>query len=82
MKVKDAIKYLSYLPPEDHIVIAWWDMDDFFDDDYDWFEPRVSKEEWNGVTEVGDDIDWSDTHDTIRFSMEEAIRDDRKEDAA
>lgn len=82
MKVQHAIKYLSQRDPEEHIVIAWWDMDDFFDDDYDWFEPRVSKKEWNGVTEVGDDIDWSDTHDTIRFFMEEAIRDDRKEDAA
>ena len=82
MRVKDAIKYLSQLPPEDHIVIAWWEMDSFFDDDYDWFEPRVSKEEWNGVAEVGDDIDWSETHGAIRYAIEEAIRDDRKEDAA
>ena len=82
MRVKDAIKYLSQLPPEDHIVIAWWEMYSFFDDDYDWFEPRVSKEEWNDITEVGDDIDWSETHETIRDAIEEAIRDDRKEDAA
>lgn len=82
MKVKDAIKYLSQLPPEDHIVIAWWEMDSFFDDDYDWFEPRVSKKEWENVADVGDDIDWSETHGDIRYAIEEAIRDDRKEDAA
>ena len=79
MQVKEAVKYLSKMDQEAHIVIAWWEMDGFFDDDYDWFEPRVSKEEWENVAEIGDDIDWSGTHETIRFAIEEAIRDDRKE---
>ena len=79
MQVKEAVKYLSKMDQEEHIVIAWWEMDGFFDDDYDWCEPRVSKEEWENVAEIGDDIDWSGTHETIRSAIEEAIRDDRKE---
>lgn len=80
MKVKDAIKYLGQLDPEEHIVIAWWEMDMFFPDDYDHFAPQVSKEEWESVAEVGDDIDWSETHGDIRYAIEEAIRDDRKKE--
>ena len=78
MRVKDAIEYLSRLPSDDHIVIAWWEMEMFFPIDYDHFAPQVSKEEWESVAEVGDDIDWSETHGDIRFAIEEAILEDRK----
>lgn len=80
MKVKDAIKYLSYRDPEEHIIIAWWDMDDFFDDDYDWFEPRVSKKEWESVIHIGDDMDWSMTHENLQEVMEMEIKANRKKE--
>ena len=81
MLVKDAIKYLNYLPPEDHIVIAWWDMDDFFGEDNDWFEPLVSKAEWEDVVHIGDDMDWSMTHESLLSVMELEIRANRKRES-
>jgi len=38
MQVKDAIKYLSELPEDEEIVIAWWE--------HDMFDYMCTKEEW------------------------------------
>ena len=80
MRVKDAIKYLSQLPPEDHIVIAWWEMDMFYDPDAEQtrFEPPVTKAEWEDVVHIGDDMDWSMTHESLLSVMDMEIEDNRE----
>lgn len=83
MQVKEAIKYLSELDPEEHIVIAWWTKGCFFhwsDPAYDLVDPPVSDKEWEYATEEGDEIDWSYTHESIYFAMRHWIEEERKED--
>tara|TARA_Y100001938_G_scaffold150035_1_gene239314 strand:+ start:1644 stop:1895 length:252 start_codon:yes stop_codon:yes gene_type:complete len=82
MKVKDAIEYLRELPEEDHIVIAWWEMDMFYDSHpaRTRFEPTVTKKEWEDVVHIGDDMDWSMTHESLREVMDMEILINRKAD--
>jgi len=81
MKVKDAIKYLNQLDPEDHIVIAWWDMGMFYDPDPEQtrFDPPVTKTEWEDVVHIGDDMDWSMTHESLSSVMDMEIENNRKQ---
>ena len=83
MKVKDAIKYLSELNPEEQIVIAWWDMFMFYDPDPEQtrFEPHVTRDEWNDVVHIGDDMDWSLTHESLLSVMDMEIEDNRKRES-
>ena len=80
MKVKDAIKYLGELNPEEHIVIAWWDMFMFYDPhpEQTRFEPPVTRDEWNDVVHIGDDMDWCWTHEALSSVMDRELRDLRK----
>ena len=82
MKVKDAIKYLGQLDPEDHIVIAWWEMDMFYEShpDKTRFEPPVTKKEWEDVVFIGDQMDWSLTHESLLDVMDMEIESNRKTD--
>ena len=58
MKVDEAIQYLQKLKEDDHILIAWWENDQF---------PEYSKDDWNGAVETLDaTIDWSDTHNLLQ----------------
>tara|TARA_R110002020_G_scaffold269023_2_gene484340 strand:- start:7301 stop:7684 length:384 start_codon:yes stop_codon:yes gene_type:complete len=58
MKVDEAIQYLQKLNEDDHILIAWWENDQF---------PEYSKDDWNGAVETLDaTIDWSDTHNLLQ----------------
>jgi len=68
MKIKEAIRYLSELPEDEEIVIAWWRQDSF-----DHFEPPLSEEEWNEyVSRIEKWIDWSRDHEQIAWMLEEA----------
>lgn len=68
MNVKDAIKYLSGLPEDEEIVIAWWD--------YECFQHMCTKEEWEqAVYRVGKWMDWSRAHESIEQMIEESKRD-------
>jgi len=88
MQVKKAIEYLQHINPEDEIVIAWWVKEDFFDrpawiaHQYDKPTGRmeVSKEEWESVVHIGDDMDWSMTHESLQEVMEMEIESNRKGD--
>tara|TARA_Y100000401_G_scaffold91961_1_gene77787 strand:+ start:13857 stop:14126 length:270 start_codon:yes stop_codon:yes gene_type:complete len=83
MRVKDAINYLNQLPPEDQIVIAWWEMDMFYDPDPEQtrFDPPVTKTEWEDVVHIGDDMDWSMTHESLLSVMDMEIEDNRKRES-
>ena len=59
MKVKTAIKYLSELPEDEEVVIAWWTWDPSFSDictEEEWNEAMYSIEKW---------MDWSGDHESI-----------------
>ena len=72
MKVKDAIKYLSELPEDEEIVIAWWTQDAF-----DSLEPPLTEEEWNEyISYIEKWIDWSSDHEAIGCMLEESRRND------
>jgi len=68
MKVKDAIKYLSELPEDEEIVIAWWRQDAFYDicTKEGWEQAMSSIEKW---------MDWSGDHEMIQYLIEESKRD-------
>ena len=75
MQVKDAIKYLNELNPEDEIVIAWWEMEGMFSD-----PEQITRDEWNAVVHIGDDMDWSMTHESLQEVMEMEIERLRKKE--
>ena len=85
MQVKKAIEYLSQLNPEDQIVIAWWVKEDFFDRPA-WVAPyeeptgrmQATKEEWEDIVHIGDDMDWSPEVQILQENLEEALEDLRK----
>jgi len=59
MKVKDAIKLLSELNPDNDIVIVWWDEDSFNPDD-------VTDENWAKlVSMIDNEMDWSHDQDIM-----------------
>lgn len=56
MKVKDAIKSLKELDPNEEIIFAYWENDSF----------DLKKKDWNDVVEyIDSDFDWSATHDDL-----------------
>ena len=87
MKVKDAIKDLKRIDPEDEIVIAWWAKEDFFvrpawhahQHDNPTGMMEATKKEWEDVVHIGDDMDWSMTHETLKEVMEMELQDLRKQ---
>jgi hypothetical protein len=68
MKVKDAIKYLSALPEDEEIIIAWWEWDSFSDicTEEEWSKAMDGIERW---------MDWSGDHETIQYLIEESKHD-------
>lgn len=58
MKIKDAIKQLKALNPEDDIVFAYWERDMFED---------MKQEDWEDFCCRADDMDWSQCHDSINM---------------
>ena len=69
MKVKDAIKYLSELPEDEEIVIAWWTWGHAFSE-------ICTEEEWNEAMDKIDKwMDWSGDHEFIQYLIEESKRD-------
>ena len=71
MKVKDAIKYLSELPEDEEIVIAWWEWDPSFCDictEEEWNEAMYSIERW---------MDWSGDHEFSQYLIEDSKRENK-----
>ena len=71
MKVKTAIKYLSELPEDEEVVIAWWTWDPSFSDictEEEWNEAMYSSEKW---------MDWSSDHESIQFLIEVSKRENK-----
>ena len=71
MKVQTAINMLRLLYPEECVIMAWWRKDMFSDD--------ITKEEWEECHDAGEDICWSDTHDTIAWAIDQAIEETKEE---
>ncbi len=80
MEVKTAIEYLQRMNPEDEIIIAWWVKEDFFD-----HEPtlrmEISKKEWEDIVHIGDDMDWSLTHESLKEVLEMEVEANRAANA-
>lgn len=58
MKVKDAIKALKELDPNDEIIIAWWERKSF----------DLKKKNWNEVVGyIDSDFDWNAIHDELGY---------------
>jgi hypothetical protein len=56
MKVKEAIKQLKELDPNDEIIIAWWEKESF----------DLKKKNWNEVVGyIDSDFDWSASQDDL-----------------
>ena len=71
MKVKTAIKYLSELPEDEEVVIAWWTWDPSYSDictEEEWNEAMYSIEKW---------MDWSSDHESIQFLIEVSKRENK-----
>jgi hypothetical protein len=68
MEVKDAIRYLSELPEDEEIIIAWWRRDLFNS-----LEPPLTEEEWNEyISYIEKWINWSSDHEAITDMLKEA----------
>ena len=80
MQVKTAIEYLQRRNPEDEIIIAWGVKEDFFD-----LEPtlrmEISKKEWEDIVHIGDDMDWSLTHESLKEVLEMEVEANRAANA-
>ena len=66
MTPSQAIKYLSKIPEDEEIVIAWWRWQDSFTDictEEEWNEAMYSIEKW---------MDWSSDHEMIQYLIEES----------
>lgn len=63
MQIKEAVKYLKKdYKPDDEIIMAWWDRTMFED---------MTDEEWSDAVAVGDDMDWSRTHEDLTHNIRE-----------
>jgi hypothetical protein len=68
MKVKDAIRFLSHLPEDEEIVIAWWEWNASFRD-------ICTKEEWNeAIISIEKWMDWSNDYEMIEYLIEDFKR--------
>lgn len=65
MQVKTAIKYLSGLPEDEEIVIAWWR--------HDMFSHMCTKEEWEeAMNAIEKWMDWSSDYEIIEQMIKES----------
>lgn len=65
MTVKDAIKMLGSMNPEDDIILAFWKHSDF---------PHIPKDEWpDAAANAEDETDWSRTHETLDNQMKDFL---------
>jgi len=57
MTAAEAIQVLQRLTPEEHIILAFWQHDQF---------PEVPADHWpDAAANAEDETDWSRTHDTL-----------------
>ena len=69
MKVKDAIRYLSGMPDDEEIIIAWWE----YGDGESWLD--ISKEQWGACcSRVDRKHDWSYEYEAIVEHFEMCIK--------
>lgn len=72
MKVKDIIKSLSNLNPEEKVMIVYWTRDCV----QDWFDEEgqiVTDEIWNEAVEEFDGYEFQETSDMILDSVSERL---------
>jgi len=61
MKVKDAIKQLEELDPEEDLLLAYWLHDCF---------PELPEEDWPYLSSHAEaHFDWSSTHNNLEYFM-------------
>lgn len=66
MQVKEAIKYLSELPEDEELVMAWWRWQDSFSE-------VCTEEEWNeAMDSIEGKMDWSSDYEIIEYLIEES----------
>ena len=66
MQVKEAIKYLSELPEDEELVMAWWRWQDSFSE-------VCTEEEWNeAMNSIEGKMDWSSDYEIIEYLIEES----------
>jgi hypothetical protein len=66
MQVKEAIKYLSELPEDEELVMAWWRWQDGFSE-------VCTEEEWNeAMDSIEGKMDWSSDYEIIEYLIEES----------
>ena len=72
MKVKDIIKSLSNLDPEEKVMIVYWTKDcvqDWFDEE----DQIITDEIWNEAVEEFDQYEFQETNDMILDSISERV---------
>ena len=72
MKVKDIIKSLSNLDPEEKVMIVYWTKDcvqDWFDEE----DQIITDEIWNEAVKEFDEYEFQETNDMILDSISERI---------
>ena len=64
MEIKQAIELLKreLKAGKKHVVLAYWCADAF--------GMKEEDDEWPEMADIGDDIDWSNTHGQISYAME------------
>jgi hypothetical protein len=73
VKVKDAIRYLSSMPDDEEIIIAWWE----YGDGVSWDE--ITKEQWDAYCSyVERKHDWSYEHEAIADHFDMCIREEQE----
>lgn len=72
MKVKDIIKSLSNLDPEEKVMIVYWTKDcvqGWFDEE----DQIITDEIWNEAVEEFDEYEFQETNDMILDSISERV---------
>ena len=65
MKVKDVIKNLQCLDPEQSIVHTYWDKDSL---------QIAEDDDWEALCDIIDSkMDWSNAHEDIQATLENAV---------
>jgi hypothetical protein len=66
MLVKQAVKLLNELDPDENIIISWWTMNAF---------ESVSEQDWPDAAEMVDkEMDWTEAHWKIEDLIETEFR--------
>ncbi len=61
MTAAEAIEHLQTYPPNENLIVAWWEKKDF---------PTIKNEDWAAASEHAEDkTDWSHTHEALEQEM-------------